>query len=566
MTENMMEKEIKLPLPVGISDFRLASREYYYVDKTLMIRDILNERPMVSLFTRPRRFGKTLNMDMLRTFFEKTEEDTSVYFKDKKIWKCGDRYREYQGKYPVIFLTFKDVKRDTWEETYEHIVQLLREEYQRHIEIWKSDICNEYEKTVYQRIAEGTASSTEYITSLKLLSEMLHRQYGEKTIIIIDEYDTPIQQGHICGFYEQVVSFMRNFFSGGFKDNRHLAFGFLTGILRVARESIFSGLNNLIVNSVLDRKYSEYFGFVRDEVAEMASYYGAEDKMKELCDWYDGYCFGKTEIFNPWSVINYFSHDCEARSYWISTSSNDIIGEVLAEADDEIHRQLVGLLQGEKVVTYIDTSVIYPQIKRNPSSVYSFLLMAGYLKSTGKNQLFGAGYMCEVALPNREILFVYQREILDQLTYMIPQSASIGIQEAIYTGNVEALCERLNKLLRTSVSYYDTAKENFYHGLMLGLLAMTDDRYKLSSNDESGDGRYDICLIPKQKELPGIIIELKAEKNCSTVRLRQLAERAVQQIKEKQYDQQLRQEKTERIIRYGVAFSVKNVEVVMEEE
>ena len=566
MTDVMMEKETKLPLPVGISDFRLASGEYYYVDKTLMIKDFLDERPMVSLFTRPRRFGKTLNMDMLRTFFEKTDEDTSIYFKDKKIWKCGEKYREYQGKYPVIFLTFKDVKRDTWEETYEHIVQLLREEYQRHIEIWESNLCNEYEKAVYRRIIEGTASSTEYIASLKLLSEMLHRQYGEKTIIIIDEYDTPIQQGHICGFYEQVVSFMRNFFSGGFKDNRHLAFGFLTGILRVARESIFSGLNNLIVNSVLDKKYSEYFGFTRDEVAEMASYYDAQEKMEELCDWYDGYCFGKTEIFNPWSVINYFSRDCEARSYWVSTSSNDIIGEILAEADDEIWKALTGLLQGEKLLTYIDTSVVYPQIRKNPSSVYSFLLMSGYLKTTGKNQLFGAGYMCEVALPNKEILFVYQREILDQLEDMIPQSSSIGVQQAVYTGNADMLRESLNKLLKTSVSYYDTAKENFYHGLMLGLLAMTDDRYRLSSNDESGDGRYDICLIPRQKKLPGIIIELKAEKKCSTEQLKQLAEKAVQQIREKQYDQQLRQQNVERILRYGVAFSGKNAEVVLRED
>lgn len=566
MDDRTMTEEMKLPLPVGISDYRRASQEYYYVDKTMMIRDLLNERPMVSLFTRPRRFGKTLNMDMLRTFFEKTEEDTSIYFKDKKIWKCGEKYREYQGKYPVIFLTFKDVKRNTWEETYDHISLLISEEYQRHSELLESNICNEYEKEIYRRIAERTANNTDYMNSLKTLSEMLDKQYGEKAIVIIDEYDTPIQQGYVCGFYDQVVSFMRNFFSGAFKDNRHLAFGFLTGILRVARESIFSGLNNLIINSVLDRKYSEYFGFTRDEVAEMASYYDAQDCMEELCDWYDGYYFGKTEIFNPWSVINYFSHDCEARAYWGSTSSNDVIGEILAEADEEIWNSLTGLLQGEKLLTYIDTSVVYPQIKKNISSVYSFLLMAGYLKTIGKNQLFGAGYMCEVALPNKEILFVYQKEILDQLEYMIPQTISIGVQEAVYTGNAGALRERLNKLLKMSVSYYDTAQESFYHGLMLGLLAMTDNRYKLSSNEESGDGRYDICLIPRKNNLPGILIELKAEKKCTEKELKQLAEKAVQQIEEKQYDMQLRQENVKHVIRYGVAFSGKNAEVVMKED
>ena len=566
MNDITMTEKMKLPLPVGISDYRRASQEYYYVDKTLMIRDILIERPMVSLFTRPRRFGKTLNMDMLRTFFEKTEEDTSIYFKDKKIWKCGGKYREYQGKYPVIFLTFKDVKFDSWEKTFEAIRSLIAKEANRHSELGKSDKCDDYDKRIFEQISAERVNDVELANSLLNMSHMLHKHYGIEPIIIIDEYDTPIQQGYLCGFYDQVVSFMRNFFSGAFKDNRHLAFGFLTGILRVARESIFSGLNNLIVNSVLDRRYSEYFGFTRDEVAEMASYYDTQDCMEELCDWYDGYYFGKTEIFNPWSVINYFSHDCEARAYWVSTSSNDVIGEILAEADEEIWDSLTGLLQGEKLLTYIDTSVVYPQIKKNISSVYSFLLMAGYLKTTGKNQLFGAGYMCEVALPNKEILFVYQKEILEQLEYMIPQTVSIGVQEAVYTGNARALRERLNKLLKMSVSYYDTAQESFYHGLMLGLLAMTDNRYKISSNDESGDGRYDICLIPRKNNLPGILIELKAEKKCAAEELKQLAKKAVQQIEEKQYDMQLRQENVKHVIRYGVAFSGKNAEVVMKED
>ena len=555
----------KLPLPVGVSDYRLASEEYYYVDKTLMLKTFLDERPMVSLFTRPRRFGKTLNMDMLRTYFEKTDEDTSVYFKDKKIWECGERYRSYQGKYPVIFLTFKDVKFDSWDKTFESIQDLIIKEAYRHNELRESNKCDGYDKQIFEKILSKNINEIELSNVLLELSRMLHRHYGEAPIIIIDEYDTPIQQGYLHGFYDQVVSFMRNFFSGGFKDNRHLAFGFLTGILRVARESIFSGLNNLVVNSVLDKKYSEYFGFTRAEVAEMASYYNVEDKLTEICDWYDGYRFGNTEIFNPWSVINYFSNDCETRSYWVSTSSNDIIGEVLKESDDEIWENLANFLQGEKLLTYIDTSVVYPQIKQNPSSVYSFLLMSGYLKIAGKNQSLGAGYMCEVGIPNREIMFVYQKEILDQLSYMIPQSASIGILEAVYTGNTEILGKRLNKLLKTTVSYYDIAQESFYHGLMLGLLAMTDDRYRLLSNDESGDGRYDICLIPRQKNLPGIIIELKAEKKRDTEELKILAEKAIEQIEEKHYDMQLKEEKVEHIIKYGVAFSGKNAEVVMKE-
>ena len=394
---------------------------------------------------------------------------------------------------------------------------------------------------------------------------MLRKHYQESVVIIIDEYDTPIQQGYLKGFYEPAISFMRNLFSGGLKDNRNLACGFLTGILRVAKESIFSGLNNLVVNSVIDKKYSSYFGFTREEVKCMAEYYDFSEKIEEICDWYDGYSFGDTEIFNPWSVVNYFGNHCEPRAYWLSTSSNDIIGEILAEADPETYEQLTGLLQGKRLLTYIDTSVIYPQIKSNPSSIYSFLLVSGYLKTTGPGKPFGAGYMCEVALPNKEILFVYQSEILDKLSDIIPKGSSIGIQEAVYSGNVSALKERLNTLLKTSVSYYDTAGENFYHGLMLGLLAMTDNRYKILSNGESGDGRYDICLIPLQQKLPGIIIELKASRKCSADALKELASDALTQIKNRHYDTLLLQSGITSILKYGVSFCGKNAEVIMSE-
>ena len=400
-----------LPLPVGISDYRLVSTEYYYVDKTLMIRDFLDQRPMVSLFTRPSRFGKTLNMDMLRVFFEKTDEDTSVYFTNKAIWACGEKYRDYQGKYPVIFLTFKDVKHNTWEETYAHFARLIGEEYLRHSNLATSPACNDFEKAIYQRILSGTADSTDYISSLKTLSLMLYKHYGCPTIIIIDEYDTPIQQGHFMGFYDDAVSFMRGFFSGGLKDNRNLAFGFLTGILRVSKESIFSGSNNLVVNSILDKKYSAYFGFTADEVAKMAAYYNAYDKLDELRDWYDGYRFGDMKIYNPWSVINYFSAGCEARPYWLSTSNNDIISEVLEQADKDIYTQLTNLLQGKTVATYVDTSVIYPQLQNNPSSVYSFLLVSGYLKVVKAEISVSGDYLCHVALPNREITCVYNRRV-----------------------------------------------------------------------------------------------------------------------------------------------------------
>lgn len=552
----------KLPLPIGISDYRLASSEYYYIDKTMMIKDFIDERPMVSLFTRPRRFGKTLNMDMLRTFFEKTDEDTSVYFKDKKIWACGKKYRDYQGKYPVIFITFKDIKFDTWEETFDAIKRVFSKEAYRHIELKTSDKCNEYEKKNFESLLSGEANEVELSSALLTLSSMLHEHHGIAPIIIIDEYDIPIQQGYMKKFYDKVILFMRNLFSGGLKDNRHLSYGFMTGILRVSKESIFSGLNNLTIHSVLDNKYSTYFGFTSEEVREMVEYYGVSEKYHEICEWYDGYRFGKTEIFNPWSVINYFNNECEARAFWQSTGSNDIIGEIIAQADKEIYEKLTSLVRGETLTTYIDTGVIYPQIKNNPSTIYSFLLVAGYLKVLKTTPAFNGDFMCEVALPNREILLVYHKEILQQLDNIIPQPTAISIQEAIFSGDNEKLKDLIQTLLIGSVSAFDVAGENFYHGFMLGLCALLGGSF-VSSNRESGDGRYDILLKPTKKNLPGILIELKTEKNCTTEQLKKLSEKALKQIIDKKYDTELVAAGVQNIYKYGVAFSGKMVEITV---
>lgn len=551
----------KKSLPIGISEFRKAVSKFYYVDKTLLIKELIDESAAVSLFTRPRRFGKTLNMDMLRVFFEISAEDTSKYFKDKLIWKCGEEYRKEQGKYPVIFLTFKDVKFQTWEETYKNISRLIRNEFERHIVLADSNKLSVYEKKYFKRMLDETSDKSDVVFSLDQLSKMLHKHYGIAPIIIIDEYDIPIQQGHTQGFYDDVVSFIRNLFSGGLKDNQSLSFGFLTGILRVAKESIFSGLNNLKINSVLDDKYSEYFGFTPAEVRDMTEYYGVPEKYDEICEWYDGYRFGKTEIFNPWSVINYFNDNFKPKAFWQSTGSNDIIGEVLSNADEDIYERLNSLMQGGSFVTYIDTDVIYPQIKNNPSSVYSFLLMAGYLKAIKSDSEFGSDYMCEVALPNKEISFVYSKEILAKLESIIPRSTAISIQEALYTLDADRLQVLIEKLLLQSVSYNDTKNEIFYHGLVLGLCAMFDNRYEVRSNRESGEGRFDIQLMPKNNKLPGILIELKAEKSCSEEALVKLSQKAVKQIIERKYDTEMISKGVKSIVKFGVAFSGKKAKI-----
>lgn len=544
-------------LPIGVSDFKLATTGYYYVDKTLMIRDFLDKKPMVSLFTRPRRFGKTLNMDMLRVFFEKTNEDTSVYFKDKQIWQCGDYYTKHQGQYPVIFLTFKDIKSMTWEETFQKIRRLISLEFIRHNELETSSVLTSYEKEQYHLLAGDTGDEIDCQMGLQLLSLLLHKHYGRECIIIIDEYDTPIQQGHTCNFYPEIVNFMRNFFSGGLKDNPHLAFGFLTGILRVAKESIFSGMNNLKTYSILDDGYSSYFGFTEKEVKDMLRYYGKDDKYNELSEWYDGYRFGNTEIFNPWSVINYISDNCFPKAFWQSTGSNEIIGEIIQTATPEISEDLYKLLCGEKIATYIDTGVIYPEVQNNPYSIYSFLLVAGYLKIANIYPQSDGNFMCDVAIPNKEITFVYEKEVLNRTNQ---NSLAISISQAIFSKDTQKLQALLEDFMVKSISSIDGANEGFYHGMMLGLCAILGNRYKIRSNRESGLGRFDIQLMPLTKGMPGFIFEFKHTKD-EHIDLSALADSALQQIEAKKYDTELRDNGVNSIIRIGIAFRGKSAVV-----
>lgn len=544
-------------LPIGVSDFKLATTGYYYVDKTLMIRDFLDKKPMVSLFTRPRRFGKTLNMDMLRVFFEKTNEDTSVYFKDKQIWQCGDYYTKHQGQYPVIFLTFKDVKSMTWEETFQKIRRLISLEFIRHNELETSSVLTAYEKEQYHLLAGDSGDEVDCQMGLQLLSLLLHKHYGRECIIIIDEYDTPIQQGHTCNFYPEIVNFMRNFFSGGLKDNPHLAFGFLTGILRVAKESIFSGMNNLKTYSILDDGYSSYFGFTEKEVKDMLRYYGKDDKYNELSEWYDGYRFGNTEIFNPWSVINYISDNCFPKAFWQSTGSNEIIGEIIQAATPEITKDLYKLLCGEKIAAYIDTGVIYPEVQNNPYSIYSFLLVAGYLKVANIYPQSDGNFMCDVAIPNKEITFVYEKEVLNRTNQ---NSLAISISQAIFSKDTQKLQALLEDFMVKNISSIDGANEGFYHGMMLGLCAILGNRYKIRSNRESGLGRFDIQLMPLTKGMPGFIFEFKHTKDEHTD-LSALADSALQQIETKKYDTELRDNGVNSVIRIGIAFRGKSAVV-----
>ena len=549
------------PLPIGISDYVRAQSDYYYVDKTMLIKDFLDQKSLVSLFTRPRRFGKTLNMDMLRVYFENVDEDTSKYFKDKNIWKCGENYRMHQGKYPVIFLTFKDVKFDSWKATVEKIKSLLQEEYGRHQELLSSGKISGYEKEYFNKVLSATENEVELSFSLEKLSKMLATHYDKAPIIIIDEYDTPIQEGYSKDFYDEIIGFMRNFFSGAFKDNKNLSYGFLTGILRIAQESIFSGLNNLTVNSVMDEAYDRYFGFTNEEVSKMLEYYGVAEKESELQEWYDGYLFGNEEIYNPWSVINYISKGCVPQAYWVNTGKNEILEDVLKVADEDITEKLYSLIRGDIVLARIDQNVVYRSLTDDPANIYSLLLVAGYLKTTIKELQADGSYLCQVSIPNKEIASVYKSEILAHLMQIgaVSRTTADKIAESLFLNDYVKLEKAISEYMNKAISFYDTASESFYHGLILGLISMMDNQYKIKSNRESGKGRFDIGLIPRDDKYPGMIMELKWKKNLDDHELTLLANEALCQIHNMEYDSEMKGEGIKKILRFGIAFSGKRV-------
>lgn len=549
----------RLPCPVGITSYREVSGECYYVDKTLLIRDIIDDHSKVYLFTRPRRFGKTLMMDMLRTYFERCDEDTSVYFADKQIWACGRSYRKLQGRYPVIFLSFKDAHQTNWEDMYKSLCFTLREEYIRHVDILMNERLNDYDRRYFTDITNGQGEITDYQFALGKLSSMLAACYGSKTIIIIDEYDTPIQQGYLHHYYDEVVGFMRNLFSSSLKDNDDLELGILTGILRIAKESLFSGLNNLVVNTTVDDRYSEYFGFTGAEVEAMADYYGVPEKLSEIKDWYDGYSFGGVEIYNPWSVINYFNNNCKPKAFWSRTSGNEIIGQLVKGAGQELYQSLTRLLQGQEVQSIIDTDIIYPEVDSDPDMIFSFLLVAGYLRIKDVISEFNDNPICSLEIPNREVKGAFQKEILGSYRELFTGSILRDFELAFRTEDTMLFTDTLQKYLLQSAGTFDTAHENFYHGTVFGMLAILSDRYYILSNRESGEGRFDLQLEPRDHKRKGYIIEFKVAKSQTEQELAGAAKDAVRQIRDRGYAEDMKYHGITEIGFFGIAFHGKRV-------
>lgn len=556
-----MNEKRKLKPIAGLEDFESISDQTYYVDKTLMIKDLIDYKS-VFLFTRPRRFGKTVNMSMIEAFFTcESETDNSIYFKNKDIWKQGKEYIAEFGKHPVISLTFKDMYGMTFEVIKERILYLIENEFLKHQEILNMPNISNAMKDKYIRYRDGNINYGELTFSLNFLCQILSKAYGSKVVVLIDEYDAPIQEGHKKGYYSNIIDLMRGLLSGALKTNKNLFLGVLTGVLRVTKESIFSGLNNIKVFSVLSDRFSKYFGFTQNEVLKIAHYYGCENRMKEIEEWYDGYTFGKTKIYNPWSVMYYFENNFEPMPYWVNTSGNDLIGDILAKCDYKEMEDIKNLYEGKRVFSHINTEITYKDIQENEISVLSFLLVAGYLTTTGR--VNEKGYN-ELAIPNKEVKGVFKSEIYSKV-FRINENEAQDFEVALLSSNANSVEESLRKILTKMASYHDT-KESFYHGLLIGLLFSISGVYEVVSNREAGDGRYDIMAKPKDRNGKGILIEVKSKGKEETKTLKELSEEGLRQIDEKHYDLGFSPSECFSVLKYGIAFDKKEVSVLGKEE
>ena len=547
----------KLPLPVGKSDWEYVAAHNYCVDKTLLIRDLLATDAGVALFTRPRRFGKTTAMQMLKCFFEKRgegEPDVRHLFESRAIAKCdrAEEWMSHQGKYPVIYLTFKDHKALTWGEAFERMSIDIGNEFKRHLECIDS-LPPGKEREDFIDICERRASLARLGESLGFLARALHAHSKVQPIVLIDEYDMPVTSASTNGYYTEMVAFMRTFLSGAMKDNNHVKMGVMTGVLRVAKEGMLSGLNNLNVFTVFDEPFSEYFGFTADEVEEMARYYDREDKLPEIRSWYDGYVFGGREMYNPWSVLYYFNANCKPGPYWLDTSSNDIINELVEKLPFDIADKLLSLLKGDSAAVPMTTELgPYQNIRKKSSTIYALLVSAGYLKPASE---ISSG-MCRVAIPNKELEQVYATDICEMITSQSGEAESLmDVRTAFFSRDPAAFREHVEQFLLESASYLDTSNESFYHGLVLGMLSFMRDIYVITSNRESGYGRFDIMLKPRaeHRDFPAVIIEVKAATG-ETEDLDALAAEARRQIDEKNYAASLEAEGITDIMKFGYAF------------
>ena len=544
------------PLPIGVDNFEnLIRNGYYFADKTLFIRELLDMKGEVNLFTRPRRFGKTLNMSMLRYFFEKSGEDPAVLFSGTKILEAGEQYLSHMGRYPVISLSLKSMKQPSPELSLAMLKKAVGAEFSRHWQaVHDSGKLTEAALERYVRLRDLNGSDADYADALKYLSECLHACFGEKAVILIDEYDVPLENAWFHGFYDDVLFPVRSLFESALKTNDNLAFAVVTGCLRISRESIFTGLNNLRILSVTDDSCSQYFGFTQQDVDQMLAFYDLSDRTEAVKQWYDGYCFGNTEVYNPWSVINFVSscrrnRNALPRPYWSNTSSNDIVRILVEKSDLSVRREIETLIEGSSITKPVHEDITYEDMQSTQDNLWNFLFFTGYLKKLREFQEEENIYI-EMTIPNREVRYIYKNTVLHWFEEKTEKKELSPLYESILNGDAGKMAEILSENLMETISFYDY-QESYYHGFLAGMLKNIGN-YIVLSNREAGNGRPDIVLKYPSIRGKAVIIEIKVagswkelEKKCTE---------ALKQIEEKNYEAELRREGYQDIMKYGVAF------------
>ena len=543
------------PIPIGVEDFKeTIDKGYYYIDKTDMIRELLDCFFKVNLITRPRRFGKTLNMSMLQRFFEKTEESNAYLFEGLNISKAGEKYMAYQGQFSVITLSLKGMKQANYDNALYMFKYAINSEFTRHREVLRSEALSPKQRKQFEDIYNDTAEDKDYINSIQVLSGCLHAVYEKNVIILIDEYDVPLETAYFGDFYEQMVILIRSVFESALKTNPYLEFGVLTGCLRVSKESIFTGLNNPSVYSAINNDLSTCFGFTYDEVKKICEDYQLDDKLDELKEWYDGYRFGKTEIYNPWSVLNYLKsclsdEECPTRAYWINTSGNDIIHKLVTEGTYDTRQQIETLVNGGRIIAPVHEDITYRNIDVNTEHIWSFLLFTGYLKPVSL-KVEDCILYAEMVIPNLEVSTIYRRTIMEWFNDRVRSEGTDKLFNAIIDADAETFENEVTEWLNEGISFYDNY-ESFYHGFLAGLL-FGRRGYRIESNREHGKGRSDITICEFVRRSVAVVIEIKVAESFDG--LDKACDFALHQIEKNKYEDTFKKECYKKILKYGVAF------------
>ncbi|WP_315514393.1 AAA family ATPase [Leptotrichia wadei] len=551
----------KKAVPVGIEDFKeLIQEGYYYIDKTLLIDEMLMNKSKVTLFTRPRRFGKTLNMSMIKYFFDvKDKEENKKLFENLKV--SNSEYMSEQGKYPVIFVSLKDLKEDTWEECLESIKDIMYKIFNEYN--FLREKLNIVEKRQFDKIWEITGNERNFKTSLLDLSNYLNKYYGEKVIILIDEYDAPIINAFDKGYYNEAISFFQTFYSSALKTNNSLKYGILTGITRIIKEGIFSGLNNLYVNTILSKDYSEYFGLLESEVIEMLEYFDMKYKIEEVREWYNGYIFGESKVYNPWSIVNYV-REKKIKAYWANVSGNTLLENMLDHAGESVYDDLKRFTDGESIEKYILDGTTIKSLLNNDDEIWQLLLYSGYLTKDEKQKEIDVTSeytdVYNLRIPNKEIRKYFGNMFLNR--FFGTEVKTNTLIKALENGDIKKFEKTLGEIMINMLSHFDLDKEmeKIYQVFMIGLVGFLMGKYEIISNDESGYGRYDLAMIPIKSNEKAYLMEFKISKTKKG--MEEKAQKALKQIDEKKYDTKLKARGIKNILKIGVAFYGKEVKVV----